>query len=144
MTMNSLSFPLSENIFILSVFFFKKVMYFCLLWVSIIAHRLPLVVAGGAYSSLQCVGFLLWGFLLLHSAEHRHWGTWASVVAPLRPWSSVVVAHGLTCPAACGIFLDQGSNPCLLYCQADSQPLDHQGNPSPIFLKDIFTRCRFL
>ena len=27
-------------------------------------------------------------------------------------WASVVVAHGLGCSAACGIFLDQGSNPC--------------------------------
>ena len=28
-----------------------------------------------------------------------------------------------------GIFLDQGSNQCLLHCKADSYPLDHQGNP---------------
>ena len=30
------------------------------------------------------------------------------------------MAHGLSCSAACGIFLDQGSNPCLLHWQADS------------------------
>ena len=35
-------------------------------------------------------------------------------------WASVVVAHGLHCSAACGIFLDQGSNPCPLHWQADS------------------------
>ena len=34
--------------------------------------------------------------------------------------ASVVVAHRLTCSAACGIFLDQGSNPCALHWQADS------------------------
>ena len=28
----------------------------------------------------------------------------------LRRMGSVVVAHGLSCPAACGILLDQGSN----------------------------------
>ena len=28
-----------------------------------------------------------------------------------------------------GIFPTQGSNPCLLYCQADSLPLSHQGSP---------------
>ena len=43
---------------------------------------------------------------------------------------SVVVAHGPSCSAACGIFLDQGSNPCPLHWQADSQPLRHQGSPS--------------
>ena len=39
------------------------------------------------------------------------------------------MAHGPSCPAACGIFPDQGSNPCPLHCQADSQPLRHQGSP---------------
>ena len=28
--------------------------------------------------------------------------------------ASVAVAHGLSCSAACGIFPDQGSNPCPL------------------------------
>ena len=32
----------------------------------------------------------------------------------------VVVVHGLSCPAACGNFPDQGSNPCPLHWQADS------------------------
>ena len=29
---------------------------------------------------------------------------------------------------ACEVFLDQGSNPCPLHWQADSQSLDHQGS----------------
>ena len=33
---------------------------------------------------------------------------------------SVDVAHRLSCPLACGIFLDQGLNPCPLHWQADS------------------------
>ena len=37
-----------------------------------------------------------------------------------RRASSVVVAHGLSCSAACGIFPDQGSNPVPLHWQADS------------------------
>ena len=37
-----------------------------------------------------------------------------------RREGSVVVAHGLSCSAACGIFPDQGSNPCLLHWQVDS------------------------
>ena len=35
-------------------------------------------------------------------------------------WASAVVAHRLSCSAACGIFLDQGLNPCPLNWQVDS------------------------
>ena len=34
-----------------------------------------------------------------------------------------------TYSTACGIFLDQGLNPCLLHWQADSFPLSRQGSP---------------
>ena len=34
--------------------------------------------------------------------------------------ASVVVVHGLSCSTACGIFPDQGSNPCPLHWQVDS------------------------
>ena len=56
----------------------------------------------------------------------------ASLVAELGLQSmqaSVVVVHRLSCSAACGIFPDQGSNPCLLHWQADSLALRHQGDP---------------
>ena len=45
----------------------------------------------------------------------------ASLFAEHRLWNagSVVVAHGLSCSEACGIFPDQGGNPCLLHWQAD-------------------------
>ena len=41
----------------------------------------------------------------------------------------VIVAHGISCSVACGIFPDQGLNPCPLHWQADSLPLSHQGSP---------------
>ena len=42
--------------------------------------------------------------------------------------------------AACGIFLDQGSNPCILHWQADSLPLSHQGRlDMPSF--DLCIQC---
>ena len=55
----------------------------------------------------------------------------ASLVAEhsSRRAGSVVVAHGPSCSVACGILPDQGSNPCPLHWQADSQPLRHQGSP---------------
>ena len=41
---------------------------------------------------------------------------------------SGVAVHGLSCPTACGIFLDQGSNlvPCI--GRRILNPLDHQGS----------------
>ena len=52
------------------------------------------------------------------------------LLSSIGSMDSVVVANRLRCPEVCGIFLDQGSNPCALHWQADSQPLDHQGSPS--------------
>ena len=58
-----------------------------------------------------------------------------------RRAGSVIVAHGPSCSAACGILQDQGSNPCPLHWQADSQPLRHQGSPQVIF--DINWKIHF-
>ena len=77
---------------------------------------LSLVAASGGHSSSRCAGHSLSRPLLLRSTGSRHAG-------------SVDVAHGPSCSAACGIFPDQGSNPCPLCWQADSQPLHHQGSP---------------
>ena len=42
-----------------------------------------------------------------------------------------MVAHGLSCQAACRILPDQGSELHPLHWQADSQTLDHQGSQDP-------------
>ena len=42
---------------------------------------------------------------------------------------SVAVVHRLSCSVACGIFQDQGSNPCPLQWQTDSYSRHHQGSP---------------
>ena len=81
---------------------------------------LSLVVASGGHSSSRCTGLSLSRPLLLRSTGSRCAG-------------SVVVAHGPSCSAACGIFPGQGSNPCPLHWQADSQPLRHQGSPCDAF-----------
>ena len=91
------------------------------------------------YLLIGCVGssFLCEGFLQLRQAGATlHRGARASHYRSLslrstgsRRASSVVVAHGPSCSAACGILPDQGSNPCPLHWQADSQPLRHQGSP---------------
>ena len=86
----------------------------------IAVHGLPLAVA----------------FLVV---EHRLWGERASVVAVpgLPSTGSLVVRHELSCSEACGIFLDQGSNPCLLHRQADSLPLSHQGSPKGVYTDQL-------
>ena len=85
-----------------------------LVFVSV--RGLSLVAASGGHSSSRCAGLSLSRLLLLRSTGSRCTG-------------SAVVAHGPSCSAACGIFPDQGSNPCPLHWQADSQPLRHQGSP---------------
>ena len=89
-------------------------------WVFISVPGLSLVAASGGHSSSRCAGLPLSRPLLLQSTGFRCAG-------------SVIVAHGPSCSAACGILPDQGSNPCPLHWQADSQPLRHQGSP-PTFL----------
>ena len=49
--------------------------------------------------------------------------------------------RSLSCSAACGIFPDQGSNPCPLHWQADSQPPRHKGSPVVLFNVSNSNRC---
>ena len=91
---------------------------------------LSLVAASGGHSSSRCTGLSLSRPLLLWSTGSRCTG-------------SVVVAHGPSCSAACGIFPDQGSNLCPLHWQADSQPLHHQGSPRPLFLYWLSVRMTY-
>ena len=107
--------------FFFLIFFFT---YLQLCWVFISVQGLSLVVASRGQSSSWCAGLSLSRPLLLRSTGSRHAG-------------SVIVAHGPSCSAACGIFPDQGSNPCPLHRQADSQPLRHQGSPEEVFIGKI-------
>ena len=100
-------------------FFFNFIylfIYFWLCWVPVPVRGPSLVAASGGHSSSRCAGLSLSRPLLLRSTGSKCAG-------------SVVVAHGPSCSVACGILPDQGSNPCPLRWQADSQPLHHQGNP---------------
>ena len=94
--------------------------YFWLCWVLVSVRGLPLVAASGGHSSSQCAGLSLSRPLLLRSTGSRRAG-------------SAIVAHGPSCFAACGILPGQGSNPCPLHWQVDSQPLHHQGSPCTWF-----------
>ena len=63
------------------------------------------------------------------SSSCRAQASHCSGIPCYRALASVVVTCGLRGPEACGILRAQGANLCLLYCQVDAQPLDHQGSP---------------
>ena len=96
--------------------FWNFYLFIILGWVLVAVRGLCLVVAvhglclvkwAGATLQVQCMGFSLQQLLLLWSTGSRY-------------WASVVVAYGLSCPVACGIFPDQGWKKCPLLWQADS------------------------
>ena len=122
--------PHQSHTFMLLFFFF----FWWVPWVFVAVCRLSLVVVSGGYSSLSCTGLSLWWFLLLWIMDSRASvlqqlrQTGSAVAIPgLQSTDSIIVAHGLTYSAACGFFLDQASNPCLLHWQVDSLSLSHQG-----------------
>ena len=113
-------FPWHLFFFFLFYFIIYLFIYLWLCWVFVSVLGLSPVAASGGHSSSRCAGLSLSRPLLLRSTGSRRAG-------------SVVVAHGPSRSAACRIFPDQGSNPCPLHWQADSQPLRHQGSPQGLF-----------
>ena len=104
----------------LFIYLFSKFIYLFihlwLCWVFVSVRGPSPAAVSGARSSSRCAGLSPSQPLPLRSTGSRRAG-------------SVVVAHGTSHSAACGILPDQGSNPCPLHWQADSQPLRHQGSP---------------
>ena len=137
--------------------FFSFTLFFWQCWVFIAAWGLSPVADRGDCSLVAVHGFSSQWLLSLQSTCYRvsslsgcssqtlecvgfsNCGTWARYLHLMgcRAAGSVVVAHGPSCPAACGIFLDQELNPCPLHWQADFQPLDHQGSPMTRFLAKV-------
>ena len=93
-------------------FFLILFIYLWLCWVFVSVRGLPLAAASRGHSSSRCAGLSLPRPLPLRSTGSGCAG-------------SVVVAHGPSCSAACGIFPDPGPNPRPPHRQADSQPLRH-------------------
>ena len=103
--------------------FLNNFTYLRLCWVFVVAQ---------AFLQLKCSGLSLYLLQLLQSIGSRVHGLQqlqylgSAVMAPgVYSTGLVAVAHGLSCSAACGIFSDQGSNPCLLHWQAYSLQLSH-------------------
>ena len=135
------------------VFFKKKKKKNCFIFgwaVSSLLHRLFSSCSKWVlHSSCDVQASHCWGFSCCRT---QALGTRATSVvvthrlsscsSRLRSTGSEVVAHGLSCSPACGIFLDQGLNPHLLHWQVDSLLLSHLGSPLAIiylFPKPFFT-----
>ena len=89
--------------------------------------RLPLVVGSRGCSLVVVHG------LLFAVASCGAWALGHAGFSSCSSWTLEhrlkVVIQGLSCSAACGIFMDQGSNPCFLHWQANSLLLSHQESP---------------
>ena len=68
-------------------------------------------------------------------------GTWAQYLQfpDSRAQAQQLWHTDLVASLACGLFLNQKSNPCLLHWQVDSLPLSHQGRPPVHFLIGLFS-----
>ena len=110
-----------------AIFFLKNYFILVVLGLRCFAQAFTVVESRGS-SSFRCSVFSLWWLLLLQSTGSRRIG-------------SVDVVHRFSCSAACGIFLDQGSNLCPLHWQVDSNPLHHRGSPTDVIFFWCPQRC---
>ena len=113
---------LSALLFII-ISYLKIINLFLVVWGLCCCVGCSLVVAIGGCSPVAVRGMLF------------------AVASPLQSTGSVTVAPGLSCLAACGIFPDQGSHPCVLNWQVDSSPLSHQGSSSPLIFLIVDLQC---
>ena len=129
-----LCYPLRCDSYLIKFSSFLKINLFIYLFLAVLGLR----CCARAFTGCGEQGLL---FVQVHRlliavaslvAEH---GLQACRLQQLWHVDSVVVARGLSCSSAHGIFLDQGSNPCPLHWQVDSQPLHHQGSPIPSIFK---------
>ena len=103
--------------FFFGFFLFFKIILFSYLLLALLGLRCCVE----AFSSCSELG------LLSHcGVRASHYGRFSCCRAlALEHWlwsTGSVVVHGLSCFSACRIFLDQGSNLCLLPWQVDSLP----------------------
>ena len=111
--------------------------------VGFLGHMVLLFFSYFMYLFLAVLYFCccMWTFSSCELASY--WGGSSCCRAQAQgAWASVVVVPRLSCPTACGIFLDWGLNLCSLPWQADSLPLDQQGcSGSSIFkfLRNLHT-----
>ena len=103
----------------------------CSGWGLLFIEVLGLLIVRASRCRAQALGSRTSGVAApwISSCSVQPSGLWASAVQHAGP---VVVAHGLSCSTAHGIFPDQGWNLCTLRWQADSYPSRCQVSPLPL------------
>ena len=105
--------------FLINLFIYLFIYLFMyLFWAELTLH-----CCTWAFSSCGKQGLLfvaVHGLLIAVTSLVAEHGLQVRGLQQLWQVGSVVVAHELSCSAACGIFLEQGLNPCPLHWQADS------------------------
>ena len=91
-----------------AISFKRIIIYFGLLWVCVAARGLSVVAVTGGYSLVAVHRLLIVVAFLVEGARGP------------RAWAQQLWCMGLVTPTACGIILDQGSNPCPVPWQVDS------------------------
>ena len=99
--------PTAQILFSFSFYLFLAALVLC-------CCRGLSLVAGSGVLLCRYMGFSLQWLLLLQSTGSR-----VCRLQQLQPMGSVAVVHRLSCPTACGVFLDQGLNQCPLRCKVN-------------------------
>ena len=118
---------------------FLRIVYFCCAGSSL---QLGLSSRCGLGAALQVPRLpLVVASLVVEEGLQGMWGSGFAARGLSRISGSWALGHRLnsygaqaSCSEACGIFLDQGRNPCLLHWQVDSSPLSYHRRPSMILL----------
>ena len=121
-----------------SFFFFKALILFYFIYLFKVFCFYLFIYGCAGSSPLREGPLQLWqagdtphrGARACHHRGLSRRGAQAADAQAQQLWLSAIVAHGPSRSTARGIFPDQGSNPCPLHWQADSQPLRHQGSPA--------------
>ena len=116
-----------KSFFCLKSSFLKKslLIYFWLCWIFITAGLFSSCGKQGLLFSCGTQDSHCSGFSCCRSTGSRGNGLSICSSQAVGRRGSVAVVHRLSCSTACGIFPDQGSNPCFLNWQTDSYPLSH-------------------
>ena len=86
--------------------------YFCLIYLFSLGSVFLAVLAFSSYCE--------WGLLSSCSLWASHCCGFSCCEQALGTWALVLVAQTRSCSVSCGIFPDQGSDPCPLPWQVDS------------------------
>ena len=117
-----------------------KIYFYQLCWVLVALQAFLWLQWAGAALQVLRLDFSLWRLLLLQGTGSLPSASVAAALGLSNCGSQALeaVALGLSCFEACWIFLDQGSNLCLLHWQAPSLPLSHQESPLSELLCNYF------